>query len=60
MKNTKYIAVLICAMTILIVAPSIIKAQEFSSFKPEQYDAEKNYGSFNYVQLNYFKGVNFG
>jgi hypothetical protein len=33
-----------------------IQAQEFSSFKPEQFNRDTNYGSFNYVQLTYFKG----
>jgi hypothetical protein len=60
MKNSKYIAVLICALAILIVTPSNIKAQGFSSFEPEQYDPEVNYGSYNYVQLNYFKGDHAG
>ncbi len=60
MKNTKYIAVLIYALTILLLTPSFLKAQEFSSFKPEQYNPEKNYGSLNYVQLNYFQGDHAG
>lgn len=49
MKKFVFILFLICTA-------SLLNAQEFSSFKPEQFDPETNYGSFNYVHLMYFKG----
>ena len=30
--------------------------QEFSSFKPEQFNKDTNYGSFNYIHINYLAG----
>lgn len=32
------------------------QAQEFSSFNPEDYDKEKNYGIFNYIQVTGYRG----
>lgn len=30
--------------------------QEFSTFKPEQFSKDTNFGSFNYIHVNYFGG----
>ncbi len=32
-------------------------AQEFSSYQPEDYEGEKNYGGFNYFQFMFHKGA---
>ena len=40
----------------LFLASTLIYGQDFTNFKPEQYDPDLNYGSFNFAQLTYFKG----
>ena len=41
----------------LFLAISTISAQEFSEFTPDQFDRDKNYGSFNYIHLRYEQGA---
>lgn len=33
-----------------------LKAQEFSTFNPEEFNKDKNYGIFNYIQITGYKG----
>ena len=40
----------------LFLAGTLMYGQDFTNFKPEQYDPDVNYGSFNFAQLMYFKG----
>jgi hypothetical protein len=44
------------SLLIIILAFSGIQAQEFSSFNPEDFDKEKNYGMFNYIQVSAYRG----
>lgn len=46
----RIIAFIFCVVSVALYA------QEFTTFKPEQFSKDTNYGSFNYVHLNYFMG----
>jgi hypothetical protein len=54
--RTLTISVLAAITGFMIDASSTLSAQEFSRFRPEQYDPDQNYGTFNFAQLTYFKG----
>lgn len=46
---------IICVILIFLCV-NTLRAQEFSSFKPEQFSKDTNYGSFNYIHLVFYKG----
>ena len=41
----------------LFLASTFIYGQDFTNFKPEQYDTDVNYDSLNFAQLMYIRGV---
>ena len=43
-------------LTTLLLLSILTQAQEFSKITPEDVDKEKNYGFFNYMQLNVYQG----
>jgi len=60
MKKYTDVHLLFWIVSILLLISSSTDAQEFSNFKADQYHPEDNYGSFNFVQMHYFKGNHAG
>ena len=43
-------------LLLIITSPFILKAQEFSEFTTKDFDRDKNYGFFDYIQVTAYRG----